>query len=104
MANEISENILNLIIEYDRELTSFYELKKNRRTKENIGLGIAVILGLASVAVPVVGIPITVISLGFGTESIKNVVNSRKKEKSLETNWNNRPIGILFHLHKKFNK
>lgn len=100
-AEKAAKRLIDGISEYEIELRTKLEENSSKFKRTILSLGLAATLGVASIAVPVLAVPATVVGLIAGTESIRGVINRHIRGKKVVAEMRQRPIGILYQVYKK---
>lgn len=100
-AQKAAVRLLEAISEYETMMQRKISEERARKGRLTLELGFAVALGVGSVAVPVLGIPATAISLIIGTQSIRTAINDHLAGKRELNEFARRPIGLLYQVYKR---
>jgi hypothetical protein len=100
-AKDVAGRLLAAITQYETELHATLLKQRERERRGFLSLGLAACMGVASIAVPVLGVPATVIGLLAGTQSLRGVINDHLSRKKAQQDTLARPIGLLYQVYRR---
>ena len=98
MSADIAEQILSIIDSHGRKNEAEQIKLKKNSVNSKIGLGVSGMLGTASIAFPIMSVPLALLSFTLGGKSIRDTINDHLSGKKQHEQFKQRPLGILYQL------
>ena len=100
MSQEVNVTIVSALKDHEKNLKSLIKKEKLGLALDATTLTVVGGLSIASIATPWLGIPATIIGLGPGLGSVRDVVKRLKAIGNIRSEQSRRPIGVLWEAYK----